>query len=125
VASFQSGDRIDAVTHDPLLAARAASLHDLSARRLADAAAVSVLEQAVSQRRWWLLQWADGAAFVAGLVAQDLQDTLFDHGVRWPRCTACEQTAEHSLSLEPALDPAPRWVCSESGIDVAPLGELR
>lgn len=112
------------MTHDPLLAARAATLRDLSACRLADAERVSLLEQAVSGRRWWLSQWAEGAAFISGLVAQDVQDTLFDHGVRWPRCAACEQTAEHSLSLEPALDPAPRWMCPESGIVVAPLGQL-
>lgn len=112
------------MTHDPLLAARASTLRDLSARRLDDAAGVSVLEQAVSERRWWLSQWEEGAPFVAGLVAQDVQDTLFDRGVRWPTCTACDQAAEHSLSLEPALDPAPRWVCPESGIDVAALGGL-
>lgn len=112
------------MTHDPLLVARAATLHDLSVRRLADAAAVSVLEQAVIGRRWWLSQWAEGQPFVAGLVAQDVQDSLFDQGVRWPRCTACDETAEHSLSLVPPLDPAPRWVCPESGMNVSPLGEL-
>jgi len=39
---------------------------------------VSLLEDAVSVRGWWLEQWTDGAAFVAGLVAQDVQDALFD-----------------------------------------------
>lgn len=109
---------------DPLLEARARALHDLEVRGLADATGVSVLEEAVSQRRWWLAQWEQGAAFVAGLVAQDVQDQLFDAGVRWPRCTACEETAVHSLLLEPELDPDPHWVCGESGIDVATLGRL-
>lgn len=109
---------------DPLLDARARALHDLAVRGLADASGVSVLEEAVSQRRWWLSQWEEGAGFVAGLVAQDVQDQLFDVGVRWPRCTSCEQLEVHSLSLEPELDPNPRWVCAESGIEVAPLGAL-
>jgi hypothetical protein len=112
------------VNDDPLLVARARALHDLEVRGMADPTGVSVLEEAVSQRRWWLSQWAQGAEFVAGLVAQDVQDQLFDAGVRWPRCTACEETALHSLSLEPELDPDPRWVCAESGIEVAPLGSL-
>jgi hypothetical protein len=99
------------VTDDPLLAARARTLHDLAVRGLADAIGVSLLEEAVSQRRWWLAQWEQGAQFVAGLVAQDVQDQLFDAGV-------------HSLLLEPELDPDPHWVCGESGIEVATLGQL-
>jgi len=110
--------------NDPLLDARARALHDLQARGLADAVGVSVLEEAVSQRRWWVAQWEQGAGFVAALAAQDVQDNLFDAGVRWPRCTSCDQTAVHSLTLEPELDPDPHWVCTESGIKVAELGRL-
>jgi hypothetical protein len=115
---------MEGVNDDPLLEARARALHDLEVRGLADATSVSVLEEAVSQRRWWLAQWEQGVGFVAGLVAQDVQDELFDSGVRWPRCTSCDQTAIHSLILEPELDPDPHWVCGESGIEVATLGQL-
>ncbi|MGH3498542.1 MAG: hypothetical protein ACRDP1_13860 [Nocardioidaceae bacterium] len=110
---------------DPVLAARARVLHDLGARGMADVVGVSILEDAVSQRRWWLSQWADGAPFIAGLIAQDVADALFDRVGRWPRCTACEQNAEHSLHIEPELGDDPHWVCAESGMTVAPLGALR
>ncbi len=109
---------------DPLLYARALVLHDLTARGLAAAHEVSLVEEAVSQRRWWLAQWADGREFVTGLVAQDVQDTLFDESVRWPLCEACDGAPEHSLSIEPELGEDPHWVCSESGTFVAPLGAL-
>ena len=109
---------------DPLLKARALVLHDLQARELADAGVVSLLEDAVSERRWWLEQWTDGAAFVAGLVAQDVQDALFDDNGRWPRCTSCEVAAEHTLTIEPALGADPHWVCEASADVVAPLGHL-
>jgi hypothetical protein len=115
---------LDAVT-EYLLEARARVLHDLAACRMADATAVSVLEDALSQRGWWVSQWPDGAPFLVGLVAQDVQDALFDVGSRWPRCTACPTTAEHTLGVEPELGEDPRWVCTESGIAVAPLGALR
>ena len=61
---------------DVLLAARAAVLADLGARRRADAAAVSILEDALSQRQWWVEQWPQGRHYVAGLVAQDVQDAF-------------------------------------------------
>ncbi len=109
---------------DRLLAARARTLHDLAARGLADVYGVSILEEAVSARRWWVAQWAAGADFVDGLVAQDVQDALFDVGTRWPRCTVCDTALEHSLTLQPDLDPDPRWVCTESGTVVAALGRL-
>ena len=69
----------------------------------------------MSQRRWWLSQWAQGEAFVDGLVAQDVQDALFDEARRWPVCSGCPDPVEHSLSIEPELGPDPHWVCSESG----------
>ncbi len=109
---------------DPLLVARALVLHDLAARGLADAETVSVLETAVSQRRWWLSQWDDGAPFVAGLVAQDVQDNLLDQVARWPLCRSCAAATRHALYIEPELGPDPHWVCEESGIVVAALGRL-
>ena len=109
---------------DCLLQARALVLHDLQARGFADAGTVSLLEDAVAGRGWWVDQWDEGMAFVAGLVAQDTQDALLDRATRWPRCTACDLTAEHSLSIEPELGTDPHWVCRESGIVVAHLGLL-
>ncbi len=109
---------------DPLMTARARVLADLAAQGLVDPHTVSVVEDCVSQRRWWLSQWAKGAPFVDGLVAQDVQDTLFDEARRWPLCSGCADPIEHSLSIEPELGPDPHWVCSESGHIVAPLGAL-
>ena len=119
------GVRIAVVTPDVLLSARAAVLHDLEVRGLADARAVSLLEEAITTRRWWLSQWVEGEAYVPGLVAQDVQDALFDDACRWPRCTACDRPTEHSLQITPELGADPRWVCGEVGIEVAPLGGLR
>ena len=119
------GATIGVVTPDTLLSARAAVLHDLEVRGLADPRTVSLLEEAIATRRWWLSQWADGAAYVPGLVAQDVQDALFDDACRWPRCTVCDRSAEHSLQITPELGADPRWVCGEAGIEVAPLGGLR
>lgn len=107
-----------------LLEARAKVLHDLEARDLADASVVSTLEASLTERKWWLEQWEEGAAFVPGLVAQDVQDALLDADSRWPRCDSCAQVAEHSLGLEPALGADPHWVCHEAGLVVAALGGL-
>ena len=109
---------------DPLLNARALVLRDLAAQGLVDAHTVSVVEECVSQRRWWLSQWREGAAFVVGLVAQDVQDTLFDESQRWPVCVNCPDPVEHSMSIDPELGPDPHWICSESGALIAPLGGL-
>lgn len=110
--------------NDCLLEARALVLHDLQARGFADAGSVSILEDAVAGRGWWVDQWREGTPFVAGLVAQDVQDALTDRTTRWPRCTACDLTAEHALHIEPDLGADPHWVCEESGIVVAALGCL-
>ncbi|MEP9382657.1 hypothetical protein [Nocardioides sp. KR10-350] len=114
-----------------LFEARAKVLHDLEARRLATAETVSTLEEAMSERAWWAEQWPEGLVYVAGLVAQDVQDALFDGAVsggsqRWPVCTSCPPHAPlHSLSISPDLGgPDPVWVCEESGDVVAPLGGL-
>jgi hypothetical protein len=113
------------VSTDSLLDARARVLHDLAARGLDTAEAVDVLEDAVTERRWWVGEWPDGASYVAGQVAQDVQDQLLDRGLwRWPRCTACDETDPHALRIDPDLGPDPRWRCEKSGIVVAPLGEL-
>lgn len=109
---------------DPLLTARALVLRDLASAGLLDAHTVSVVEDCVAQRRWWLSQWSAGADFITGLVAQDVQDTLFDESQRWPLCADCGKPVEHSLAIEPELGPDPHWVCSESGSVVAALGHL-
>jgi hypothetical protein len=109
---------------DPLIAARALVLHDLEVTDVATAANVSLLETAVSERRWWLDQWSDGRAYVAGLVAQDVQDALLASAGRWPLCTSCE-SPPHALYVDPDIGgPDPHWVCEESGTVVAPLGGL-
>ena len=109
-----------------LFDARARVLHDLEARRLATADVVSLLEEAISERSWWAKQWPEGTVYVAGLVAQDVQDALFDRAQRWPACTLCPDTAPlHSLAVSPDLGgPDPVWVCEERGEPVAPLGQL-
>lgn len=110
---------------DPLLAARAWVLDDLAARGFMDPHTVSVVEDCIAQRRWWLAQWDAGAEFIAGLVAQDVQDRLFDEARRWPLCATCPDPVEHSLIIEPELGPDPHWVCSSSGSVIAALGQLR
>ena len=85
-----------------LFEARARVLADLEARRTATAEAVSMLEDAISSRTWWADQWPEGVQYVAGLVAQDVQDALFEHHGRWPLCEQCNG-AEHSLYIQPDL----------------------
>jgi hypothetical protein len=109
---------------DPVMTARALVLHDLETTGVATAAAVSLLEEAVSQRAWWLEQWPDGRPYVVGLVAQDVQDGLLETSGRWPLCPACED-ATHALYVDPDLGgPDPNWVCEEAGLVVAPVGRL-
>ena len=109
---------------DPVMTARALVLRDLEATGVADAETVSLLEEAVAQRAWWLEQWAEGREFVVGLVAQDVQDALLQRSGRWPLCTACEHST-HALYVDPDLGgPDPTWVCEEAGIVVAPIGGL-
>jgi hypothetical protein len=108
----------------PLFEARARVLKDLEARRTATAEAVSILEDAISSRTWWAEQWPEGIEYVAGLVAQDVQDALLESHGRWPLCLSCEGS-DHSLYIQPDLGgPDPVWVCEESGDVVAPLGGL-
>ncbi|AEW94797.1 MULTISPECIES: hypothetical protein [Streptomycetaceae] len=99
-----------------LHAARAHVLADLAAHGIADAAAVSLVEDAVAHRRWWAEQWPQGVAFVCGLVAQDVQEALLEqHGTRWPCCSSCHEL----LSVEPELGEDPRWVCENHGVAAA------
>jgi hypothetical protein len=109
-----------------LFDARARVLADLQARNHADATAVSALEDAVAQRKWWAEQWPEGESYVAGLVAQDVQDALFETVGRWPVCHDCGDRAPvHALYIQPDLGgPDPVWVCEETGDVVAPLGGL-
>ncbi len=119
----QHGGMTDPLT-DPLLAARALVLADLQSCALADAETVSVLEESVAQRRWWVGQWPEGVEFVAGLVAQDVQDGILDRLGRWPVCRTCNDPDGHGLYIEPELGPDPHWVCEKSATVVAPLGRL-
>ncbi|WP_139977622.1 hypothetical protein [Nocardioides litoris] len=108
-----------------LLEARARVLADLTARQLATAPAVSALDDACESRLWWASQWPQGAPYVAGLVAQDVQDALFETMARWPLCLACEDGPVHSLYISPDLGgPDPVWVCEETGEVAAALGYL-
>jgi hypothetical protein len=116
---------MDNALESALHGARSALLRDLSARDVADAAVVSLLEDAIVQRRWWVEQWPDGVDYVLGLVAQDVQDALMESHGRWPLCTACAADGDpHALSVEPELGPDPHWVCEKAGAAVAAVGEL-
>lgn len=108
-----------------LIDARARVLADLTARRQATAVAVSALEDACVARQWWAEQWPEGHVYVAGLVAQDVQDALFEVVGRWPMCLDCTEGAVHSLYIQPDLGgPDPVWVCEETGTVAAGLGFL-
>lgn len=110
---------------DPLISARALVLHDLEATSAANPGSVSALEESVTTRRWWASQWEEGKQYVAGLIAQDVQDALLQDSGRWPLCRACDQLDPHALYIHPELGgPDPTWVCEVSGITVAPLGGL-
>lgn len=112
-------------TSDALLHARALVLADLQAKGFDGPRGVSMLEDSLAERRWWVDQWPQGASYVAGQVAQDVQDALLDNVGRWPLCTACDAVEPHELHIEPELGEDPHWVCHRSGIVVSALGELR
>ena len=120
---------------DALQEARAQVLHDLGTRGLDVAAAVSLLDDAVTARRWWVEQWPAGAEFVTCLVAQDVQEALLDTVGRWPLCTLVHEADDDpdgahdvahdvELRVSPDLGPAPHWVCESSGVVVSPVGAL-
>lgn len=107
-----------------LHAARALVLADLVAREVAEADVVSLVEDSVAHRRWWVEQWPEGAGFLAGLVAQDVQDALLERYGRWPLCPVCGTGDPHALEVEPELGPDPHWVCHKAGVKVAAVGGL-
>ena len=100
-----------------LFDARARVLADLQARHHATAEAVSALEDAVSHRKWWAEQWPEGEVYVAGLVAQDVQDALFETvGPLAAVPDLRDAVPVHALHIQPDLGgPDPVWVCEESG----------
>ena len=117
------GDHAAAPADERVLhGARALVLADLTARGCAAPETVSLVEDAVSKRRWWLEQWADGAPYVPGLLAQDVQDALLETYGRWPLCPHCEEP--HALAVEPELGADPHWVCEAVGEAIAPVGSL-
>ncbi|WP_307537987.1 hypothetical protein [Streptomyces sp. V3I8] len=107
-----------------LHAARALVIADLVAGEVAEADVVSMVEESVVQRRWWVEQWPEGVTYVAGLVAQDVQDALLETYGRWPLCPVCDDGDPHALEVEPELGPDPHWVCHKAGVSVAPVGAL-
>ncbi|WP_236073032.1 hypothetical protein [Streptomyces tardus] len=90
---------------EALHTARALILADLTTADVADAETVSLVEEAVAHRRWWVEQWPEGAKFVPGLVAQDVQDALLDRYGRWPLCPLCGDGAEGHRSGPHPADP--------------------
>ncbi len=113
---------------DALLHARARVLHDLAARGQDSAATVSVVDEVVTARQWWVDEWPDGAAFVTCLVAQDVQEALLNQIGRWPACSLVhdpdDEPGVHELRVAPDLGDDPHWVCEEGGVVVARVGAL-
>ncbi|MGH3098203.1 MAG: hypothetical protein ACRDMV_19650 [Streptosporangiales bacterium] len=100
--------------------ARAAVLHDLTATGHTDPGTVSLLDHAVSDRRWWVGEWPAGAPYATALVAQDVVDGLLERVGRWP---CCPMHAEEPLVVEPPLGEDPSWVCAQCG-PIATVGGL-
>src|SRR6476469_5374396 len=99
------------------LPARPLVVHDLEATSPANPPSVSALEASGTARRWWAAQWEEGKQYVAGLIAQDVQDALLEDSGRWPLCHACDELDPHALYIHPELGgPDPTWVCENSGI---------
>lgn len=102
--------------------ARALVLADLQATGMDRPDAVSRLDEALAHRRWWVGEWPEGAPFVPGLLAQDMQDALLEAAGRWPQCPLCHDP--HALEVIPELGQDPHWTCPETGTTVAPVGRL-
>jgi hypothetical protein len=107
---------------DPIEAAARAIRHDLEVTGAWCASGERALDDSLAHRRWWLSEWPAGAAFVRGLVAQDVQDAL--HETLDPSWPCCFEHEDHPLLVEPDLGPDPFWVCHRTGLPVAPVGEL-
>ncbi|WP_127784166.1 hypothetical protein [Rhodococcus sp. X156] len=108
-------------TSAALLHARAVVLHDIVACGADVPGIVDVLDAAVHEREWWVRRWPEGMQFLAGQVAQDVQDRLVDTEGRWPPCPV---HPDEALQLEPPLGADPRWVCGRGCGEVAALGAL-
>ncbi|MGK5532820.1 hypothetical protein [Streptomyces sp. URMC 129] len=111
-------------SEDAVHRGRALVLADLAADDVAGPEEVSLLEEAVSHRRWWCGQWPPGAPYVPGLLAQDMQDALLARRGRWPLCPVCAADDPHALDVEPELGEDPHWVCGRTGQVVAAVGSL-
>lgn len=114
---------------DALLAARALVLRDLAAYGMDLAPAVSAVDEVLAARRWWVQEWPEGAAYVACLVAQDVQEALLETVGRWPLCCRAhagdgDDLGPHELRVAPDLGQDPHWVCEEDGAVVAAVGGL-
>ena len=96
--------------------ARAVVAHDLHGRFAVE------LADALAHRQWWLEQWPDGAAYVPGLLAQDVQEAVHASvDPLWPLCPSCR---DHALFVEPDLGADSFWVCARTGLPVAEVGRL-
>ena len=105
-----------------LQAAYDAVQHDLQATGSWDAATEELLADSARHREWWLGQWPEGAAFVTGLLAQDVQERVHEARNRqWP---VCPEHADHPLFVEPDLGADAFWVCHRTGLPCAPIGCL-
>jgi hypothetical protein len=87
---------------------------------------VSIVDDVLTERRWWVDQWPDGAPYVACLVAQDVQEALLEQVGPWPLCGLDHDQDDrpHELRVAPDLGEDPHWVCEEQGCIVAPVGAL-
>ncbi|MGW1996631.1 hypothetical protein [Embleya sp. NPDC001921] len=104
-----------------LLTARALVLADLRTHGVETPETVTVVEHALVERKWWVEQWPDGAAYVPGLIGQDVQEALTEQGTVWPPCPRHD---DHPLYLEAELGEDPHWVCERDAEVIAPLGGL-
>ena len=112
------------MTADPeaaLVDARARVLHDLSATLPTTPLVIDALDAAISERRTWVEPWPEGSAYLACLVAQDVQEAIASSVGRWPRCRT---NGDHTLHVEPDLGEDPSWVCENCAAVIAAVGEL-
>lgn len=114
----------DHALEQALHSARALVLADLAVGEVTRADVVSLLEDAVTHRRWWVGQWPEGVGFLGGLIAQDIQDALLERYGRWPLCPVCGGSDLHALEIEPELGENPHWVCGKTATSVARVGSL-
>lgn len=102
------------------------SLEKAEAAVLRDGAPLGLVAAAVEHRRWWLAQWPDGAAYVVGLLAQDVQEAVHARDPLWPACleSSCPERFAHPMFVEPELGPDPFWTCHRTGLPIAAVGRL-